>query len=104
LGCHGGLRLLALAAQIARGSPQVRARARACARVRNNSRNAFRNRSRRPQARVLVVYGDCMSSLAAFLPTPLAADDLRSVAVFGDGAAGAAAKRRDAAVRARMIH
>jgi len=62
LGCHGALRALALAAQIARGDPL---------------------------ARVLVVYGDVMSTLGAFMPTPLAAEDLRSVAVFTDGAAAA---------------
>jgi hypothetical protein len=36
----------------------------------------------------LVVYGDIMSTLGAFMPTPLTADDLRSIAVFTDGAAG----------------
>jgi hypothetical protein len=40
---------------------------------------------------VLVVYGDVMSMLGAFMPTPIAAEDLRSVALFTDGAAGACA-------------
>jgi predicted naringenin-chalcone synthase len=61
LGDHGGLRCVALAAQIARGDPA---------------------------ARVLVVYGDVWSMLGAFMPTPIAAEDLRSVALYTDGAAG----------------
>jgi predicted naringenin-chalcone synthase len=61
LGDHGGLRCVALAAQIARGNPA---------------------------ARVLVVYGDVWSMLGAFMPTPIAAEDLRSVALYTDGAAG----------------
>lgn len=46
------------------------------------------------QARVLVVYGDVMSTLGAFMPTPLTADDVRSIAVCTDGAAGACSKCR----------
>ena len=62
LGDHGGLRCLALAAQIARGNPA---------------------------ARVLVLYGDVWSVLGACMPTPIAAEDLRSVALYTDGAAAA---------------
>ena len=103
LGCHGGLRCLALAAQIARGNPAVRP-LRACTRraprqARTDCAAALPSACAHAasvavrllaslQARVLVVYGDVMSMLGAFMPTPIAAEDLRSVALFTDGAAG----------------
>jgi len=62
LGSQGGLRSLALAAQIARGDPL---------------------------ARVLVVYGDCMSTLGSSLPSPVGAEDICSLATLSDGAAAA---------------
>ena len=62
LGCLGGYRALALAADIARGDPE------AC---------------------VLVVYGDVSSLIGASLQSPMNEADLLSVAIFSDGAAAA---------------
>jgi alkylresorcinol/alkylpyrone synthase len=62
LGCLGGYRALALAADIARGDPH------AC---------------------VLVVYGDVSSLIGASLQSPMNEADLLSVAIFSDGAAAA---------------
>lgn len=62
LGCLGGLRSLAVAADIARS-------------------DSF--------AVVLVVYGDVSSLIGASLPSPLTEADLLSIAIFTDGAAAA---------------
>lgn len=62
LGCLGGYRALAVAADIARGDPA---------------------------ARVLVVYGDVSSLIGASLQSPMNEADLLSIAIFTDGAAAA---------------
>jgi alkylresorcinol/alkylpyrone synthase len=62
LGCLGGFRALAVAADIARGDPS---------------------------ARVLVVYGDVSSLIGASLQSPMNEADLLSIAIFTDGAAAA---------------
>jgi hypothetical protein len=62
LGCLGGFRALAVAADIARSDPS---------------------------ARVLVVYGDVSSLIGASLQSPMNEADLLSIAIFTDGAAAA---------------
>jgi alkylresorcinol/alkylpyrone synthase len=62
LGCLGGYRSLAVAADIARSDPS---------------------------ARVLVVYGDVSSLIGASLQSPMNEADLLSIAIFTDGAAAA---------------
>jgi alkylresorcinol/alkylpyrone synthase len=62
LGCLGGYRALAVAADVARSDPG---------------------------ARVLVVYGDVSSLIGASLQSPMNEADLLSIAIFTDGAAAA---------------
>jgi hypothetical protein len=62
LGCLGGFRSLAVAADIARSDPS---------------------------ARILVVYGDVSSLIGASLQSPMNEADLLSIAIFTDGAAAA---------------
>lgn len=69
LGCLGGYRALAIAADIARGDPE---------------------------ARVLVVYGDVSSLIGASLQSPMNEADLLSIAIFTDGAAACVVAGDDA--------